>query len=281
MTQHLKEQQQTPISQESSNTHDSSEESMRAKLAKMESDLTSKFDGLTRRERMLVQREQEMKQRLSQLGSMDELRELASKDPSKALERLGLSYDKLTDHYANMDPANEDKRITQSLKEEIDGLKSKLTEQEKTSQQRELDRIRMAKIDNIKSLASKEGSEYGLISHFGVYDDVLNFMAEHYNETGDILSESDAMAKVEDRLAENLKALRDNPKVRMIFGLQEQANKGPEHVGQNNGMQNESTPGGAPFGLHDSNLRNNSPKEESLEGLSEQQLFELALQKMP
>lgn len=278
MTQHL-ERRDDPSGSQNSGT-ESSVESLQAKLSKMESDLTSKFEGLTRRERMLLQKEQELKSKLGQMGSLEELKSLASKDPAKVLERLGMSYDQLTDYYASQDPDAQKENITNSLKEEIDSLKSKLSEQEKTQQQREIDRIRNAKIESIKNLATKEGSEYGLIGHFGLFDDVLQFMAEHYQETGDILSEADAMAKVEDRLAENLKTLKNNPKIRMIFGL-EQETTGQERASQNNGMQHESASRGAPFGLHDSNLRNNSPKGESLEGLSEQQLLELALQKLP
>lgn len=278
MTKHLEGSEGKSGSQNSGT--ESSIESLQAKLSKMESDLTSKFEGLTRRERMLLQKEQEIKSKLGQLGSLEELKSLASKDPAKVLERLGMTYDQLTDYYASQDPEAEKENITKSLKEEIDGLKSKLSEQEKTQQTRELDRIRQAKIDSIKSLATKEGSEYGLIGHFGVFEDVLQFMAEHYHETGDILSETDAMAKVEERLAENLRTLRDNPKVRMLFGL-EQEKSGHEQGSQRFGMQNESASRDAPFSLQDSNLRNNSPRSESLEGLSDQQLLELALQKMP
>ena len=69
---------------------------LKEQLRKKEEALTSKFHGLTSRERMLMQKEQEIKEKLGQVGSVDELRQLADKEPLKLLERFGLNYDKLT-----------------------------------------------------------------------------------------------------------------------------------------------------------------------------------------
>jgi hypothetical protein len=197
---------------------------------------------------------------------VDELRGLAEKDPLKLLEKFGLNYDKLTDIYAGMTPEDETKKTVGTLKSEIEELKNKLTEQESQGQMKEIMRVKAAKLDALKGLASREGSDYNLISHFGNYDDVLAYMSEHYNATGEILSDEEALEHVESRLAESLKSLGSNSKVKALLGLKEQADESGHEQAK-------------PFGL--GSVRNEPTKPESTKGLSEQQLWELALAKMP
>ena len=241
-------------------------EKLKAELRKKEEQLTSKFHGLTARERMLMQKEMELKEKLGQVGSVDELRGLAEKDPLKLLEKFGLNYDKLTDIYAGMTPEDETKKTVGTLKSEIEELKNKLTEQETQGQMKEIMRVKAAKLDALKGLASREGSDYNLISHFGNYDDVLAYMSEHYNATGEILSDEEALEHVESRLAESLKSLGSNSKVKALLGFKEQADESGQEQAK-------------PFGL--GSVRNEPTKPESTRGLSEQQLWELALAKMP
>jgi hypothetical protein len=241
-------------------------EKLKAELRKKEEQLTSKFHGLTARERMLMQKEMELKEKLGQVGSVDELRGLAEKDPLKLLEKFGLNYDKLTDIYAGMTPEDETKKTVGTLKSEIEELKNKLTEQESQGQMKEIMRVKAAKLDALKGLASREGSDYNLISHFGNYDDVLAYMSEHYNATGEILSDEEALEHVESRLAESLKSLGSNSKVKALLGFKEQADESGQEQAK-------------PFGL--GSVRNEPTKPESTKGLSEQQLWELALAKMP
>lgn len=242
-------------------------ESLRAQLKKKEEALTSKFHGLTNRERMLMQKEQELKNKMGQIGSIDELKTLADKEPMKLLERLGLNYEKLTDLYANMTPEDETKKTVGSLKREIEELKNKLTEDEQQGQMKEIMRVKEAKLDALKNLANRPDSEYTLISQFGNYDDVLVYMSQHYNETGEILSDDEALAHVESKLAESFKSMSSNPRIRKLLGLAEPESDSQEQV--------------RPFGLSDSKLRTETPRNESTRGLTDTQLFELALAKMP
>jgi hypothetical protein len=244
-------------------------ESLRAQLKSKEDSLASKFDGLTRRERMLMQRENELKQKLGQAGSVDELKELASKDPLKLLEKFGLSYDKLTDLYAGMVPEDETRSKVNNVTKELEDLKRKLEEGQAEGQMKEIMRVKDAKLEGLKSLASREGSDYTLVSQFGNFDDVLLYMSEHYNATGEILSDDEALEHVERRLEESLKVLKGNAKLQKLFGLSEE----PEQKGHEQEVQGS-------FGLHDSKLKSETPKTEDTRGLSDAQLFELALTKM-
>lgn len=243
-------------------------ESLRAQLKAKEDGLASKFEGLTRRERMLMQKEQELKSKLGQMSSIDEMKELASKDPLKLLERFGLNYDKLTDIYAGLVPEDETKAKVNNVTKELEDLKKQLEEGKAQGQMQEIMRVKDAKLQGLKALASKEGSEYSLVSHFGNYDDVLLYMSEHYNNTGEILSDDEALEHVERRLEESLQVLKGNSKLKKLFGIEEPEQKGHEQEVQGS------------FGLFDSKLKTETPKTENTRGLSDTQLFELALSKM-
>lgn len=240
---------------------------LKAELRKKEESLTSKFSGLTQRERQLMQKEQELKAKLGQVGSIEELNELAEKDPLKLLGKFGLDYDKLTDIYANMVPEDETKRSVGQLKSEIEELKKKLEVEAEQGQMKEIMRVKNEKLNALRGLATKEDSDYNLIAQFGVYEDVIQHMSQHYADTGEILSDEEAMTHVESKLVENFKKLADNPKVKRLLGLEQESSQGQEQV--------------RPFGLSDPKLRADSPATENTRGLSEQQLFEMALQKLP
>jgi ASC-1-like (ASCH) protein len=242
-------------------------ESLRKQLAEKENALTSRFDGLTRRERMLLQRENELKTKYSSVQSFEDLKKLAEKEPLNALEKLGLNYDKLTDIYVNMSTNGTEEKSVGNIKAEIEELKRKMEEQASEGQMKEIMRVKNAKLGALQDLAKRENSEYSLVAHFGVYDDVLNYMSEHYNSTGEILDDESALKHVEQRLVDNLKGLANNPKIKALFGIKE-----PE----------ENTPKpDASFTLSDSKFNSGAPKNESTRGLSDQQLFELALSKIP
>ena len=240
---------------------------LKEQLRKKEEALTSKFHGLTSRERMLMQKEQEIKEKLGQVGSVDELRQLADKEPLKLLERFGLNYDKLTDIYAGMTPEDETKKTVSTLKQEIESLKAKLSEDQAQGQMKEIMRVKDAKLEALKSLASREGSGYDLVSTFGNYDDVLAYMSEHYNATGEILSDDEALTHIESRLAESFKTISANPRVKKLLGLGE-----PEP---------QRTEPARPFGLNDSKFRTETPRAEHTGNLTDAQIWELALSKMP
>lgn len=255
---------ETPVSQV---PQESEIEILKKQLAEKESQLTSKFDGLTRRERALLQRENELKQKFQNAGTFDELRNLAEKDPLKALEKLNLTYDKLTDIYAGMTPQDETSKQVNSFKSELEQIKQQIQEQQTQGQMKEIMRVKGAKMEALKNLASKEDSDYSLVSYFDSYEDVLEHMARHFETTGEILDDQTALQHVEERLAESLKGLKENKKLRSLFGTAE-----PEVVGQKPV---------SPFSLSDSKLKPETPKQEDTKGLSDQQLFELALQKLP
>lgn len=243
-------------------------EKLKAELRKKEDALTSKFHGLTARERALLQKEQEIKEKLGQVGSIDELRGLAEKEPLKLLEKFGLNYDKLTDIYAGMNPEDETKKTVSSLQREIESLKSKLQEDQAQGQMKEILRVKNAKLEGLKALAGKEDSGYALVNQFGNFDDVLAYMSEHYNATGEILSDEEALQAVESKLAEGFKSVVSNPRIKKLLGLPEQEAKEPEQVRPS-------------FGLSDAGFKPSAPRTDDTKGLTTTQLFERALQLLP
>ena len=207
-----------------------------------------------------MQREQEIKEKLGQVGSIDELKGLAEKEPLKLLEKFGLNYDKLTDIYAGMTPEDETKKTVSSLQKELESLKSKLQEESSQGQMKEIMRVKDAKLQGLKA-------GYDLVNQFGSHEDVLVYMSEHYNATGEILSDEEAMQHVESRLAEGFKKVVSNPRIRKLLGLSEQEQNRSEQA--------------RPFGLSDSGLRNQSTRQDDTRDLSDTERFELALKLLP
>lgn len=230
-------------------------------------ELTSKFDGLSRRERMLMQKQREIDEKAQKVEQFESLQRLAKENPAQLMEKFGLTYDQLTDYFANQTPEDEQTKTVGSLKQELAELKKQMEVQQSEGQAREIAKVKQQKLDALKNLANKEDSPYGLISSFGSFDDVLQHMGEHYQATGEILDDQTAMEAVEKRLEENLKELAKSPKVRQLLGVQDTPTP-PE--------DKSSTP----MTLAN-NFETQAPRTEDTRGLSEAQLFELALSKMP
>ena len=230
-------------------------------------ELTSKFDGLSRRERMLMQREREIQEKASGVEQYESLQKLAKENPVQLMEKFGLTYDQLTDYFANQTPEDETKKTVGTLKSELENLKQQLEVQKSEGQAKEIMKVKAQKLEALKNLANKEDSPYGLVSQFGSYDDVLTHMSEHYQATGEILDDETAIEVVERRLEENLRELGKSEKVRKLLGLVSDSQ--PPQV------QNEK-----PMTLSN-NFGSEAPRTSDTRGMSEAQLFELALQQMP
>jgi Zn-dependent M32 family carboxypeptidase len=243
------------------------QEDLSSKYDKKLAELTSKFDGLSRRERMLLQKEREIQEKSSHVEQYENLKELAKKSPAQLLEKFGITYDQLTDYYASQTPEDETSRTVGSLKQELAELKKQMEVQKTEGQAREIAKVREQKLEALKNLANKDDSPYGLISQFGSYEDVLIYMGQHYQATGEILDDQTAMEAVEKQLEENLKVLAKSNKVRKLLGF-DQAISSPE-------VQSHKSI------TLSNNFGSEAPRTQDTRGLSEAQLFELALQQMP
>lgn len=243
------------------------QEDLSSKYDKKLAELTSKFDGLSRRERMLLQKEREIEAKASQVEQYESLKELAKKNPAQLIEKFGLTYDQLTDYFASQTPEDETTRTVGSLKQELAELKKQMEVQKTEGQAKEIAKVREAKLEALKNLANADDTPYGLVSQFGSYEDVLQYMGQHYQATGEILDDQTALEAVEKQLEENLRQLAKSDKVRKLLGFAEQQSS-PE-------VQSEK-----PMTLSN-NFGSEAPRTQDTRGLSEAQLFELALQQMP
>lgn len=246
---------------------DSPKEDTASQYDKKLAELTSKFDGLSRRERMLLQKEREIQEKAQGVEQFESLKKLAKENPAQLMEKFGLTYDQLTDYFANQVPEDETTKTVGTLKREIEELKKQIELEKSQGQEREIVKVKTQKLEALKNLANKEDSPYGLISSFGSYEDVLTHMGQHYQATGEILDDETAMAAVEKQLEENLRELAKSPKVRQLLGVAQTAT--PPEV-----------QGGKPMTLAQ-NFESQATRTQDTRGLSEQQLFELALSQLP
>lgn len=192
-------------------------------------EFNKKFAALSRKEREIRERESQLEEKLAlmeaklealQAPQVEEpeaepelpLEYRLKKNPIKALEEMGLSYDKLTELVLNDGKLPADMQL-QLMREEIqkdyqskiEELENRLIEKEKSEEEERLNSV----VNNFKSeinqFVDSNKSDYELISLTESQDLVYDVISEHYEETGRILEIAEAAEAVEEHLVEEAK----------------------------------------------------------------------------
>ena len=182
-----------------------------------------KFEVLKRREKALREREQHVKEFEKQQKQTEQDKELAQKDPLAYLEKMGLTYEKLTDAMLGNEPSPDSKvsEIEQRLQkfEEAERQKALEVEQQKAQQQ----------INEYTELLNKHidsSEKYELLKASKSHQLVVDTIIENYNQTQEELDWDVACDVVEDYLWKTeigkLKDILKIEKVRQELGLSEQ-----------------------------------------------------------
>ena len=142
----------------------------------------------------------------------------------KALESVGLSYDKLTELALNdgkLTPEMQMKLMREELetdyKSKFEDLENRLVEKEKGLEEQRYEDIKLGFQNEIESFVNSNGQEYELIKANDANDVVYEVIEEHYNETGKILDIKEAAEAVESYLEEEATKLLQLSKVRSKF----------------------------------------------------------------
>lgn len=202
-------------------------------------EFASKFAALSRKEKALRQREQEMQARIeemeAQLKAKEEPKEPEQQelpleyrlknDPLGTLDKMGLSYDKLTQLVLNdgklptdmqMELMRQD--LDSKYGKEIEALKNQIEEREKAQEEAKYQET----IDGFKyelnNFIDKNNEKYELISANNASDLVFEVIENHFKETEKVLSNEEAADAVEEYLLEEAKKLAESKKLKSIFG---------------------------------------------------------------
>ena len=198
-------------------------------------DFSRKFAALSRREKEIRAKEAEYEQRIAELEQRFVAQEPQKEpeipfdvrlrqNPLKALESVGLSYDKLTELALNdgkLTPEMQMKLMREELetdyKSKFEDLENRLVEKEKGLEEQRYEDIKLGFQNEIESFVNSNGEEYELIKANDANDVVYEVIEEHYNETGKILDIKEAAEAVESYLEEEATKLLQLSKVRSKF----------------------------------------------------------------
>jgi len=203
-------------------------------------DFSRKFAALSRREKEIRAKEVEYDKRIAELeerlGSFGKKPEpepelpieyRLKKDPLRALEDMGLSYDKLTELALNDGKLTPEMQM-RLMREELEGdyrkkfeeLENRLIEKEKSDEQRRYDDIQRGFQNEIEDFVESNSDKYELIKANEANDIIYDVIEEHYNETGRILDIEEAAEAVENYLEEEAEKLLSLGKLRSKFGIE-------------------------------------------------------------
>ena len=203
-------------------------------------DFSRKFAALSRREKEIRAKEVEYDKRIAELeerlGSFGKKPEpepelpieyRLKKDPLRALEDMGLSYDKLTELALNdgkLTPEMQMRLMREELegdyKKKFEDLENRLLEKEKSDEQRRYDDIQRGFQNEIEDFVESNADKYELIQANEANDIIYDVIEEHYNDTGRILDIEEAAEAVENYLEEEAEKIFRLGKFRSKFGIE-------------------------------------------------------------
>ena len=186
-----------------------------------DSEFDRKFAALSRKEKALRGRELELEKKFGSKEKELPLERRIRSNPLKALEELGLDYDKLTELALNdgrLTPDMQMKLMREELendyKEKFNSLEERLNAKEKMEEEAKYDAVKQGFVGEIESFINENQSDFEYVAHNEATDVVYDVIEEHYNETGRILDIKEAVEAVESYLEEEAEKLLNLGKVK-------------------------------------------------------------------
>ncbi len=173
-----------------------------AQLARKEKAIRAKALEIKAKEADLAAREAALQPKPEPKASEPSLKDLAAKDPLRALNELGLSYEQITELLLNQNPQD------QAVRTEMDALKAEikaLREESQTTRQQDQEQAyknAVAQIRNDVSSLVKSDEMYETIRETGSIDDVVELIEVTFKEEGRVMPIDEAAQLVEEHLLE-------------------------------------------------------------------------------
>ena len=121
------------------------------------------------------------------------LKQLKSQDPLKVLETLGLSIDEIVNAANN--PKNIDPIAAKALKA-VEQLQEEIRQRDQAIETAKIQKMEKQLAAEIMETVKK--SEYDIVDKLELHGEVREYMEQHFNKTGEILSIDDAAKSVND-----------------------------------------------------------------------------------
>lgn len=179
---------------------------------------TKHFAAISRKERQIQAKMLEQKTQAAKYEQLEQILRDAPKNPRKAIEALGLTYDSVTADYVQGKNADDPSSIAKQARDEAVAARREAAELRAELQRRDQHRA----VSDYKSELRKEiegkADDFGLVRALDQHDDVYELIDLHYTETGEILSKADAAMQIEkasyQRETEKLERLLTVPKIK-------------------------------------------------------------------
>lgn len=176
---------------------------------------SSKIAHLTKQEKALIAKKQELSSLQDEVKSYQSLKELAKQNPMAILDHFGLDYNSLTDAIlSQQDP--ETKRFSE-LQSQIEALRQEKVEEAKKAEANKVTEAENAYKWGIEKIATANSDEYELVNHYGAYDTVYEVCKQYYEQTNTMLDLKEALSLVEKDLEEQLNPVINLKKVKTKF----------------------------------------------------------------
>ena len=153
-----------------------------------DSEFDRKFAALSRKEKALRERELELEKKFGSKEKELPLERRIRSNPLKALEELGLDYDKLTELALNdgrLTPDMQMKLMREELendyKEKFNSLEERLNAKEKMEEEAKYDAVKQGFVGEIESFINENQSDFEYVAHNEATDVVYDVIEEHYN----------------------------------------------------------------------------------------------------
>lgn len=188
--------------------------------------MASRFAELARRDKAIRQEKRRLAEEKARLARWQEAESLAKQDPLAVLERLGLSYEQLTERQFQRfaekaqkdDPNFRLKSIEDKIREYEEQAQRQQQEMKKAEVDRQLAQFKRQVADHVESNKEK----FELVSAQRAHEDVYGLIEAHFAQTGEVMSIDQAATLVEQQLEEEAEPLLKAKKLRAKLGLKEQ-----------------------------------------------------------
>lgn len=187
--------------------------------------MSSRFASLARKEKLLVDREKQLKKDIEESGLYKKDIEGIKNNPIAFLEKYGVKLDDVL-HSAlgsKKEPSTDERiselqaRIEQQEKDRVESL-------EKSKRENAEHNIKVFK-DNIRKHVEDNSEKFELIKENDAYATVFEVVSEYFDKTGEVMTIEDATTKVEEYLEAHLEKLSRTKKFGSKFLQAKEDNK--------------------------------------------------------
>lgn len=193
---------------------------------KKDEPLSVRFAALAKKEKLLLEKERQLKELENKFKPYELTRENVKKSPKSALESLGMTYEEFTQALLN----EIDGKPTITTEDKVEELYKKLAEKERLEKEREEQARKQQEEQaisqfksNIKEHVKADTDKFEMINLYEAFDEVYDTIEAYFEETGEMLDVDRAAQEVENQLFEEAQKIKKAKKLGFTDKPQETA----------------------------------------------------------